>query len=402
MDKLPANLYTLNKIYTSIITHLGTRLMGIQYGYNKVNMGSVSMSSIIGSSNRLAKLIIFSSTGYQNSKLEELVNYSWDNTVMKKIVHYSIDPNTNETEYVKENIENITNHNSKNISIIVPDETTFFTHNYNFNHARKIGAQFISMYYQKSDEYMLDYIDFFKNSSLVLKPERLRKTTQSFYNSADNPVKNTTVNESIESPGNPVEERLKDSIELGAISGVKGTPVQSGMCFLGTKGCNSDNWYIIKKEENLIKFAIDIPLYDTSGEAINGFETDSTKHNIYALMNSENGLKMKDTKIDLCCSNRQYIDIKNKYYLSPSCGVEKEALLALKINKTDEFNISKYYTKVLDEPDSEYIWIHTNLCLAKNIEKKKKNYFCLLSKDKCLTQYNQFKMENDYNLCCKK
>lgn len=394
--KTKNNLYTLNKIYTSILDHLSTRLMGIEYGYNKVNFGGVRMSSIIGTKTRPAKIIIFSSTGYQNSKLEELINYSWENTSMKKIVHYSIDPNTIETEYVKENTENITNHNSTNLSIIVPDETTFFTHNYNFNHARKIGSQFISMHYQKSDKHMLDYIDFFKRSSIVLKPENLRKTALRSYEPLENTVnrKDTTVDPpSVPPPDTSTPDQGTETLN----------PIElKHMCFMGTTGCKEPNWHSIKTDQNLLQFAIDKPLFDTDAKAISGFDTDSNKNIIYALINSENGLKMKHTKIDLCCSNRQYIEIKNKYYLSPSCGVDKVSLLALKIHQTDESNIKKYYVKVSDEPNSEYIWIHTNLCLAKNLDSLNKNYFCLLSKEKCINEYNQFKTENDYYLCCKK
>jgi|TARA_B110001469_G_scaffold121600_1_gene131236 hypothetical protein len=162
------NLYSLNKIKKSIIKHLGDRLLEVHYGFNRVNMGSVPMSKL------KKKVIIFTSDGFQDSSLEELINYSWDNKNMKKLIYQSIDPNVKITEYVKENIDSLKNFNTNNITIVTPDPNTLFTRQYEPSYAWDYGCQFVSMYYQSIDKKIEKNVKKFKNKSFILKPPNLR------------------------------------------------------------------------------------------------------------------------------------------------------------------------------------------------------------------------------------
>ena len=49
-------------------------------------MGEVKIKDLLG------KVVIFTSDGYQNSELEELVNYSWDKDELNHISYKSLEP----------------------------------------------------------------------------------------------------------------------------------------------------------------------------------------------------------------------------------------------------------------------------------------------------------------------
>ena len=69
------NLNTLNEMNNSIIKHLGKSLLGIEYGYNKIDIGNIEMFKLCGGDRKTPKVVILASEGFENSDLEELVNY---------------------------------------------------------------------------------------------------------------------------------------------------------------------------------------------------------------------------------------------------------------------------------------------------------------------------------------
>ena len=117
------NQFCLKKISEIIIKHLGTRLLGVEYSRSNKNMGEVLFRELVN------KVVIFSSSGYEDSALEELVNYSWDKPKLKLINNKSVDPNINITEYVKEDIDNLKNFNKNGLTIVTPDEKSFLQDN---------------------------------------------------------------------------------------------------------------------------------------------------------------------------------------------------------------------------------------------------------------------------------
>ena len=50
-------------------------LLDAEYGYSSNNIATTPIKELMG------KLVIFASKGYENSSLEELVNYSWEDKI---------------------------------------------------------------------------------------------------------------------------------------------------------------------------------------------------------------------------------------------------------------------------------------------------------------------------------
>ena len=63
----------------------------------------------------MGKMIIFSSGGYENSDLEELVNFSWDKSGLKKISFESLDLENENTSVVKLDNAELKNFNMNGI-----------------------------------------------------------------------------------------------------------------------------------------------------------------------------------------------------------------------------------------------------------------------------------------------
>jgi hypothetical protein len=116
----------------------------------------------------MGKMVIITSGGYENSKLEELVNYSWDKDDFNKISYKSLAGEVEERDAIKLNIDEVrTFNNDEGMTLSVPDEDTFFTYNYNTTNFFSSKCHFIFMNYQKVDTYMETYFDTFKNSSFI-------------------------------------------------------------------------------------------------------------------------------------------------------------------------------------------------------------------------------------------
>ena len=106
----------------------------------------------------MGKVIIFSSDGFQGSGLEEIVNYSWDNTTNNlnhalRRLHYTdiTAPGFNKQDLI--------NFNKTGFTIIIPHkEGDFLNTNYNPIPAFEMGCQFVAMEYQYIDNNM-DYFE---------------------------------------------------------------------------------------------------------------------------------------------------------------------------------------------------------------------------------------------------
>ena len=393
------NLYSLKKIKNSILKHLGSRLLGVEYGFNKANIGQIEITKLCGGDGRKARVVILCSEGFQNSDLEELVNYSWDNTNMKKLVYKSIDPNIGVTDYIKENISALKSHNTDNITMITPDENTFFTRQYLPTYSFDSGSQFISMYYQQPDTFMEKYIDKFKNYSFVLKPEKLR--SKAFKKTDVYKLEEEQKEEAIESKDKNfsncpiIKQNTEQNKETKAEMVLKESGQTRGLCFITTNRCeNQDKWDSV--DSHGLHFTI-----DEDNKEHPGFKTSSSP-NINAEHSSETGSRMMDTKVGLCCSKKTKIDIKNRLVLAPSCDApeNEKGLIGLKIHKEEKDRISKLFTVTSD--DGDYIWSHSKLCNAPNKSSLDQIHFCLLTDTNCPQFYDEFKTENNYKLCCKK
>ena len=168
-----SNLSCLNLIAFLITKYFRDKLLPDDYSFQKNNsIGDIKLSKLTG------KVIFFASDGFQGSGLEELINYSWDNTEdnpahnMQRI-HYSAltAPGFNELDLIE--------YNKKGLTIVVPHiEGDFFNNNYNSTKAFELGCQFVAMEFQYIDSNMDMYITRFKNKSLLLKDDTLQKVNK--------------------------------------------------------------------------------------------------------------------------------------------------------------------------------------------------------------------------------
>jgi hypothetical protein len=159
-----SNLDCLNLTAYLTTKYFGDRLLPNTYSFqNSDAIADIKMSQLIG------KVVLFASNGFQGSGLEEIVNYSWDNTdnnpnhALKRL-HYS-----NITVFGF-NKQELIDFNRKGFTIIVPHkEGEFFNTNYNPELAFELGCQFVAMEFQYIDANMDYYITKFKNKSFILK-----------------------------------------------------------------------------------------------------------------------------------------------------------------------------------------------------------------------------------------
>lgn len=162
------NIKCLNKMKQIIFKRFKRRLLDNSFTFSSKNMAEVPIEELFG------KLVIFSSDGYQNSDLEELVNYSWDKPELRKISYQALDPKISMTSSIKMNASDILEYNKNNITIVTPSEQTFFTYNYHAPYFWDSGCQLIMINYQKLDTHLDKYITFYKNESIIAKPRTMR------------------------------------------------------------------------------------------------------------------------------------------------------------------------------------------------------------------------------------
>ena len=183
------NYFVNNKIQKLFTKYFMEYLLDPSYNYQAKNIGIVPLKELMG------KVIIFSSDGFQGSTLEELVNYSWifskmkryhytdlDDQIVEKTANDTLDDITqkkidNSIEVTKNLIEfnQISKFNLTGLTIVYPHkEGDILTSNYDPTTAWNLGCQFVSMNFQKMDLSMDKYINKFRNKAFVLKPQSLR------------------------------------------------------------------------------------------------------------------------------------------------------------------------------------------------------------------------------------
>ena len=160
--KTNRNFKCLDRIQESIFKYLKPHLLALKFSYQQTKLSETLMKELMG------KFVIITSGGYENSKLEELVNYSWDKDDLNKISYKSLAGEVEARDAIKLNIDEVRTFNKgEGMTISVPDEDPFFTYNYNSHNFFSSKCQFIFMNYQKVDKYMETYFDAFKNSSFI-------------------------------------------------------------------------------------------------------------------------------------------------------------------------------------------------------------------------------------------
>tara|TARA_Y100000389_G_C17411330_1_gene491094 strand:- start:243 stop:1418 length:1176 start_codon:yes stop_codon:yes gene_type:complete len=156
------NIHCLDIMANIIMDYFKDRLLDHIYSFQQSNIADIKLKDL------KQKIVIFSSSGFEGSNMEELINASWDAKMMQRI-HYSdlLMPNFNRDKLVA--------FNKKGITIVVPHmEGDFYTENYDFNEAHKAGCQFVCMNYQYVDANIDRYITKFKERCIMPKPRKLR------------------------------------------------------------------------------------------------------------------------------------------------------------------------------------------------------------------------------------
>ena len=156
------NIHCLDVLANIIMDYFKERLLDHEYSFQQNNVADIKLKDL------KEKVIIFSSSGFEGSNMEELVNASWDDKMMQRI-HYSelMQPGFNRDKLV--------DFNKKGITIVVPHlEGDFYTENYDAVPAFKAGCQFVCMNYQYVDANIDRYITQFKERCVMPKPRKLR------------------------------------------------------------------------------------------------------------------------------------------------------------------------------------------------------------------------------------
>lgn len=161
--KTNRNYFSIQKIQKTIFKYFKDRLLGSKYSFQKTDMSNVPIKELMG------KVLIFTSGGYENTSLEELINFSWDKDNINKISYKSLSSNLEDlTTSIKLNINDVRETNKNNLTLVVPNEDAFFTNNYNTDKFFSSNCQMIAMNYQYFDTNMQKYIQKFKTSSFIL------------------------------------------------------------------------------------------------------------------------------------------------------------------------------------------------------------------------------------------
>lgn len=156
----------LDKIASSIVNHLSSRLLKPEYGFENhgINLGSNELKNFIG---KIIIIVDKSNPIYIDSKLDELINITSNSIFMRSYRNNQLSTGN----FTKELIE----YNKENMTIILPPLSRNYN-NFNPNLALNQGCQLVAMNMQNYDVHLEYYNKLFddNNSAFVLKPLSLR------------------------------------------------------------------------------------------------------------------------------------------------------------------------------------------------------------------------------------
>ena len=166
--KTNKNFKCHNRIQETLFKYFKSRLLPSKFSYGRGDLLNTPMREL------MVKVIVMTSGGYENSKLEEIVNFSLERDDFHKISYGSLVDEVSSYDNVKLNMDDVRTQMRDNLGLVVPQENSFFTRNYNPQNFFDTGCQMIAMNYQKVDKYMETYFTKFQGSSFVEKPKGLQ------------------------------------------------------------------------------------------------------------------------------------------------------------------------------------------------------------------------------------
>ena len=161
------NANILPGIVSAINAQFGTKLLGpdYHYVYNGTNLGQVPMSELVG------KVIIMADISNplcvdKDLPLFQILNFGSNSPFLHQLQYEMGVKNTPD-------MDELIDHNKKNMSIVFPDAP--FKENANFNVAKAFGCQFIGMMTQVKDVNLEIYNKAFEDAgtAFMLKPPEL-------------------------------------------------------------------------------------------------------------------------------------------------------------------------------------------------------------------------------------
>lgn len=159
------NIKMYNKMAKMIQDKLNNRLLNLnEYGNEKKNL---ALENIKKFKNKIIIVIDADNNFYRETDLVKYSNIASNGPYMKCLRYDSFIYNSNPTDIIEFN---------KNIGLtfVMPNENPISS-NYDPNTIMDYGVQFIGLSFQKIDNYLIFYNDFFneKNTAIVLKPAKL-------------------------------------------------------------------------------------------------------------------------------------------------------------------------------------------------------------------------------------
>ena len=151
----------------SLTKHFKQRMLGPEYQHegNGENLTAYPLSNYLG------KVVIMcdnkTNNFRENKEFETMVNFTGNSVFMRELRYYDV-------KY-SHTTKQLTLHNKKNMSIVVPDLTAE-SNNVSAALANVYGCQFVCMNYQTFDDNLGYYLELFNDagSAFILKPKNLR------------------------------------------------------------------------------------------------------------------------------------------------------------------------------------------------------------------------------------
>ena len=394
------NINCLNKIRDNIYKYFRRYILSNKYTYGKVNMSQVQMKFL------KQKLLIFSSGGYEHSKLEEFINQSWNKDGLKKISYEALYPNIEYSEVIKVDGNALKNYNKNNMSIITPTETfninNIATKNYDGHNFWLTGCQFVCINYQLIDTDLSTYITKFRYNSFIPKEETLRGAPVD--TRPDIPENKGTNSADIDSL--PVKEnngQFCPEMPSEDYTGGSNMITYNDLCFITNKGddCNCKT-----EKEGGDASCVNNDLYEEKPFYINtkSEETGITDP-VSKIAITKNVYDNSINNYQLCCSKERVNDPfinNNKHFITYSDSNTTLPVSLLDGNdnfdKVGNKNTLNLISLTKDTNDAQ------NENIIKSKEDLEKSHMCLINIDgvDCPPGWNKEATTTyGYNICCR-
>ena len=390
------NVNTLNKIKDIIFNTFQSVLLPYKYSYTQKNLGEIEMSNLLG------KIVILASTGFEETDLEELINYSWDQEFIRLMKFENI-TNDNNPNIIKMDKDELQNFNNNNLSLVIPEDNSINPINYDPNLGWNSGCQFVCMNYQILDKNMDTYITKFKNSSFIEKPVELTGKFSEPEILSKNTVVPPVKNKSEKHVSCPEKPTLVNSVDEDSLNPdlsviYKENNKKLGVCGFSTS-CPIDYTDEGQKKWKEMKLGLSLVM-SSEDKKNNNFD--------YGCINSDagntpEGYQFVNWKPKICCSTLKDNSMVGMFTLSPQCHKPDDfkGTVGLKI-KDEDVNRTPF---TQGNKDGEFTWVYPKICKIESEDTLKKGKNCVLSSNPCPRGWKinggDVDLENGWKLCCR-